>query len=170
MNKLLISTLAAAASAVVLAQPVLSQTDNIVVTSGSIDEAAFVAKVSQDLDRQLRSASFFDDHAGEGITSVRFTRDENGEPADVTLHRASGTRSLDRIAMRAVSRLRSLDVVPRTVGADQVYQANIIFAGTESSYRKLNNRLAAEETARIAAGTDKVPVLAFGSASSQPQS
>ncbi len=168
MNKIFALALATAASAAVLAQPLLSQ--NIVVTP-SVTHHEFVEKVSRDLDRQLSTVARLENAPnGEGISIVRFTRASDGDVENVKLYRASGKRGFDRVAMRAVSRLRSLDSVPAGVGRDQVYQANIIFAENVRDAGDLNRQLAAEEAARIASSPAERRILALGSAAPRPTS
>lgn len=168
MNKLFVLTLATAASAVFLAQPLLSQ--NIVVTP-QISQQEFVEKVSRDLNRQLKAASRVETVPnGEGISIVRFTRDSQGDAANVKIYRASGKGGFDRIAMRAVKRLRSLDTLPAGAGSGQVYQANIIFAETWWDAEDLKQQLAAEEATRLASSPSERQVFAFGSAGSRPKS
>lgn len=162
MYKILALALATAVSAALLAEPVLSQ--NIVVTPDT-QHREFVETVSRDLDRQLSVAARLGDAPnGEGISIVRFTRDNDGDAANVKLYRASGKRGFDRIAMKAVSRLRSLDSAPPSVDRDQMYQANIIFAENRWGADRLRQQLAAEEAARLASGPSERMVLAFGSA------
>lgn len=168
MNKLIPLSLAAATTAALLAQPVLSQ--NIVVTP-SISHTQFVEKVSEDLDKQLGRASRYPSLPfGEGITIVRFTRDGSGDADNVQVYRRSGINNLDRIATRAVRNLRSLDSVPAGVGPQQVYQANIIFASDEEELAELRATLNREEASRMARGGAERSVLAFGSASTRPSS
>ena len=169
MNKFVSLTIATALSATLLAQPVLSQ--NIVVTPGTSQEQ-FVEDVSRDLNRQLKRASWGrQDASGEGIAIVRFTRSSQGEADNVSIYRGSGRRNLDRVAMRAVSRLNSLGRVPAGVGSDQVYQANIVFADDFYTGEKLRAELAEMEAARMAS-TDPAErmVFAFGSAAARPTS
>lgn len=168
MYKLISLTLATAASAAFLAQPLLSQ--NIIVTP-QISHQEFVEKVSQDLNRQLRAAAQMDTVPdGEGISIVRFTRDSEGDAANVKIYRASGKGGFDRIAKRAVNRLRSLDSLPAGAGSDQVYQANVIFAETWWDAEDLEQQLAAEEATRLASSPTERQVFAFGSAGSRPKS
>lgn len=168
MYKILALALATAVSAALLAEPVLSQ--NIVVTPDT-QNREFVETVSRDLDRQLSVAARLGDAPnGEGISIVRFTRDNDGDAANVKLYRASGKRGFDRIAMKAVSRLRSLDSAPPSVDRDQMYQANIIFAENRWGADRLRQQLAAEEAARLASGPSERMVLAFGSAGTRPTS
>lgn len=168
MYKVIALALATAASAAMLAQPVFSQ--NIVVTP-DVQHQEFVEKVSRDLDRQLRVAARSEDAPnGEGISIVRFTRASDGDAENVKLYRASGKRGFDRIAMRAVTRLRSLDSTPAGIEQDQVYQANIIFAEDIRDVDQLKQQLAAEESARMASSLSERKVFAFGSAATRPTS
>jgi TonB family protein len=168
MYKILALALATAASAALLAEPVLGQ--NIVVTPDSTQQE-YVEKVSRDLGRQLSVAARLGDAPnGEGISIVRFTRDADGDAANVKLYRASGKRGFDRIAMKAVSRLRTLDSAPSSIGHDQQYQANIIFAENGWDVARLEEQLAKEESARMASRPSERTVLAFGSAATRPTS
>ena len=170
MNKLFALSLAAATSAVFLAQPVMSEDSTNIVVTPAASHTQFFESVSRDLDRQLNRPSAVDRHVyGDGITIVRFTR-SGGKTDDVTIYRASGKRSLDRVAMRAVGRLRSLDNAPAGIGPDQVYQANIIFASDDRTAKKLGEQLAQEEAARLASGPEERTILAFGSAAASPSS
>ena len=172
MYKIVTLSLALAASAVLLAEPVTAGADepSIVVTPEK-SHAQFVAIVSRDLDTQLEAAS---KHLylpiAEGITKVRFTRTADGAPENVTIYQKSGIRTLDRIARRAVSNLESLDAVPADIGPDQVYQANIVFANNVERAEELQKRLMAEETARFASEPSERRVFAFGSAAARPSS
>ena len=166
MNKAIILTLATACSALLLAEPLSSQ--SIVVTP-EVSREAFVERVSQDLDRQLERASRLNEPHGNGIAIVRFTRDAEGDADDVQIYRKSGKFGLDRIAVRAVNRLDSLDRVPAGTPRSQVYQANIIFARSKQDLTRLAGQLAAEEAARLARGED-THVFAFGSVAAPPSS
>ncbi len=168
MYKILALALATTVSAALLAEPVFSQ--NIIVTP-EVTHQEFVEKVTKDLDRQLDRTDIFGfQPSGEGISIVRFTRSNNGGASDVKLYRKSGKRGFDRIAMQAVSRLRSLDALPAGVGPDQIYQANIIFAEDVWGIADLEQKLAGEEAARRASASSERKVFAFGSAASRPTS
>lgn len=172
MYKIVTLSLALAASAVLLAEPITAGAEepSIVVTPEK-SHAQFVATVSRDLDNQLKAASRYPYlPSGEGIAKVRFTRTADGDPENVTIYRESGVRTLDRIAHRAVSNLRSLDGVPADIGPDQVYQANIIFASSPDRAEELQDELMAEETARFASDPSERRVFAFGSAAARPSS
>ncbi|MXO47607.1 TonB family protein [Erythrobacter vulgaris] len=168
MYKILALALATTVSAALLAEPVLSQ--SIVVTP-DVSHQEFVEKVTRDLDRQLdRTNVFASQPSGEGISIVRFTRASDGSVSNVKIYRESGKRAFDRIAMRAVSRLRSLETLPAGVRPDQLYQANIIFAEDGWGIHDMEQQLAAEESARRASNLSERKVFAFGSAASHPTS
>ena len=160
MNKLLTLSLALACSAVMLAEPVSSQS---IIVSPTISHDQFVEKVSQNLDRQLRRVLSWNGTYGQGIAIVRFSRDSEGAPENVTLYRKSGNSTLDRKAARAVRGLDSLGIVPAGVQDDQVFQANIVFASNERDRAILIQRLDTMERDRIAAARDDEHVFAFGS-------
>ena len=166
MNKLLILTIASACSAALLAGPVSSKP---ITVTPEVSRAAFVEKVSKDLDRQLEIASRWYEPYGDGIAIVRFTRDADGEPANIKLYRKSGNSSLDRTAMGAVDRLDLREGAPTESRSDQLYQANIIFARSERVHAKLAKKLASEEAVRLAKG-ESGQVLAFGVAATRPSS
>lgn len=168
MYKILALALATSVSAALLAEPVFSQ--NIIVTP-EVTHQEFVEKVTRDLDRQLERTDVFGFRpSGEGISIVRFSRATDGGVSNVKLYRESGKRAFDRISMKAVSRLRSLDTLPAGVGPDQVYQANIIFAEDAWGIEELEQQLTSEEAARRASAPSERKVFAFGSAASRPTS
>ncbi|MBX7532769.1 hypothetical protein K3165_07530 [Qipengyuania sp. 1XM1-15A] len=159
MNKLFAISLATAVSAAVLAVPATSQI--VVKPSASVEQA--VKKVSRDLDRQLnRIADRSNVHSGNAIAIVRFERDEEGDPTNARIYRASGDKRIDRVSVRAVSGLRSLDDFPMGLEEDQVFQANIIFADNRRSYEELSEELAEFEEARLAKGPEEREVIALG--------
>lgn len=160
MYKVFALVLATASSAATFAQPASSQ--SIVVTS-EVHHREFVERVSRDLDRQLAAAARVRNApSGEGISIIRFTRSSKGEVEGIKIYRASGKGAFDQIAMRAVSRLRSLESAPADVHQDQVYQANIIFAETPRDAEDLKVQLAAEESVRVASELSERKVIAFG--------
>ncbi|QZD93935.1 energy transducer TonB [Qipengyuania gelatinilytica] len=159
MNKLFAISLATAVSAAILAVPATSQ----IVVTPSVPVEQAVKKVSRDFDRQInRIADRSNVHTGNGIAIVRFERDEEGDPANARIYRASGDKRIDRVSVRAVSGLRSLDTFPTALGEDQVFQANIIFADNRRSMEELTQELAALEEARLARGPEEREVIALG--------
>jgi hypothetical protein len=140
----------------VCAAPALSKKSEIVVAADSANVA-----VSRDLDRQLNAAAFRQDH-GDGYAIVRFERGEDGRPANVTFYRRSGVLSVDRLARRAVSRLGARGGLPETGDANQPYQANIVLATSEPSYRKLAADLAKAERQRLASRPAETKVAVLG--------
>jgi hypothetical protein len=140
----------------VCAAPALSKKSEIVVAADSANVA-----VSRDLDRQLNAAAFRQNH-GDGYAIVRFERGEDGRPANVTFYRRSGVLSVDRLARRAVSRLGARGGLPETGDANQPYQANIVLATSEPSYRKLAADLAKAERQRLASRPAETKVAVLG--------
>lgn len=100
-----------------------------------------------------------------GLASVRFQCSEDGRPAAVTLSRKSGSRDLDREALRVVSHLKTLHPLPPGIRHDQLYVANILFATSMESYHRQLAALqkeAAEHNAWFGA-PDKVIAINVGS-------
>lgn len=151
------ATLSAAIALSVLAAPLGAQ--EIVVSPSS--EAAFVAKVEADLDRQIQRMRFHGLQEPTGATSVRFRVGEDGSPVEVSTYRRSGSIPLDRQARRAVSRLTSLSALPSTASPGQVIQANIIMARSERQLEQLANKVAKDEARRIASSPAERAVLAL---------
>lgn len=153
-----------AGALLVTAVPASSQ--GIVVSA----EAATLELVARDLDRRLVSADWPRREAiGEGLAMVRFYRDADGRPTDVTLYRGSGRRDVDRLALRAVSRLGFRTPLPAVGGAGQIFQANIILAKSKASHAALARKMVKLEQARLADPRER-SVLAFGARALEPAS
>ena len=148
---------ALAGALLVTTAPATSQ--GIVVSA----ETAAVDRVSRDLDRNLlRAEGFRRQPTGEGLAMVRFYRGADGLPADVTLYRGSGRRDVDRIALRAVSRLGRAVPLPDAGGDGQIFQANIILANSHRAHAALASEMVRLEQARLADPRER-SVFAFGS-------
>ena len=148
---------ALAAALLVTTAPATSQ--GIVVSA----ETAAVDLVSRDLDRKLLHAEGIRRQAtGEGLAMVRFYRDADGRPTDVTLYRKSGRHDVDRIALRAVSRLGRAAPLPVGRGEGQIFQANIILANGHGAHAALAREMVRLEQARLADPRER-SVFAFGS-------
>ncbi|WP_312313119.1 energy transducer TonB family protein [Sphingobium yanoikuyae] len=72
----------------------------------------------------------------EGIVQVKFACSDSGAPAGIALLNSSGSRQLDKAAMRAVQRIPTLHPLPAGIGAGQNYVATILFATTQASYNR----------------------------------
>lgn len=158
------------ASAVFLATPAISQNDNadpMVVTAPSRPTvAAWSQTITQQLDRHLVYPQTFGRSAyPEGTVSIRFTCGDDGKPASVTLFRGSGSRQIDRAALRAIAKMKTLHPMPLAIRDDSTFQANIIFAIDEQSLARQREVLRRNETQRIAHDTNRsqaVVVLEIG--------
>lgn len=158
MTRTLVLTLGVALA--VSAVPALSKMQEIVVSADSAEVA-----VSRDLDRQLAAAARFDQAHGDGYAIVRFHRGEDGRPANVTFYRRSGVFSVDRLARNAVRRLGRDGGLPDTGAANQPFQANIVLATSERSYRKLAADLTSAEQRRLASSPKERAVVAVAGGS-----
>ncbi|MFA6031510.1 MAG: TonB family protein [Myxococcota bacterium] len=159
MNKLAITALSAAATALVLAVPVASQ--EIVVSLRS--NSSYVAEVSKDLDARL-AGLYFDPHWDvHGIAKVRFQVGPDGRAINVVTYEGSGNGRLDAAARHVVHRLTSLAPMPVGIGSAQVIQANIIVADSQWQMARLTRKLARDEAARIASSPRERAVLALAS-------
>lgn len=172
MFKSIVLLLALAASAAVLVvplSPLASATPGIVVTGRSMD--VFTRDVTRDLQSQLSRTPLPYRMERTGIVSVRFHATPQGGTRDLTIHRSSGTGVLDRTAQRAVLRMSSFAPLPAGIRESDTFQANIVFANSESESERLQRRFEKTEANRLrTAGTKGHAVLAFGvtSAVSRP--
>ncbi|MGQ7830605.1 energy transducer TonB family protein [Altererythrobacter sp. Z27] len=161
MNTLLKLSLATALAGVAVASPLASQEIRVVPTADGTQR--FISDVSHDLDQELGMIDLDNWRFRGGFAQVRFQVDPEGRAENVTLYRKSGDRQVDRTALRAVERLDSIGELPAGYPDDQVIQANIVLARSESQMASLNKRLRRVEEARIAeaAGKPGAPVLAL---------
>lgn len=74
----------------------------------------------------------YDREPDRGIVRVKFNCSESGRPDKVTILKSSGHASLDRAAIRAVSRLASLHPLPTGFKPDQKYEAILVFASSST--------------------------------------
>lgn len=156
--KTLLTTLTAA-SLGITSFAALAQSPEIVVQPERVPPS-LVTQVSNNLDRNLeRSLSFYDFSSSKGgIVQVAFETDANGEPTDASFYRKSDNPRLDRVAMRSVRKLSSID----GRGRNQRYLANIIVATNWHEMQELKAELAASERARIASNTPAATYVAVG--------
>ena len=83
----------------------------------------------------------------EGVVEVAFRAGAHGRPEQVVVSRSSGAPSLDRMALRAVGRVRNLHPLPRGIAPNQRFIARILFHRDEATEADKNALLA-----RAAAG------------------
>ena len=161
MNRTFVSGAALAFAGALFAAPLASQ--DITVKPGASSTESFVAEVSQELDLELEKISLPVHYFRGGLAQVRFQIDAQGQAENVTLYHRSGDHAVDRAALRAVARLDSIGALPAGYPDDQVIQANIILARSDSQMESLKRQLARREEARIAETTRSggTPVLAL---------
>ncbi len=138
-----------------------AQNDDIVVSSSrSIDR--FVQDVSRDLDRELnRPMMRSNPVTGTGLAQVLFEAGPDGKPTNIKMYHRAGDVAVDRLARRAVAKIRSLQPLPRGVEQDQLYLANIIIASDTREFDELSEELNERETNRIAAAKGDRKIFAF---------
>ena len=138
MNKLSRSS---AACAVVLAitaainpAPLAAQQE-VVVELPTV--ARWSAAISRELDDSLvYPRAMHGRELPEGTAWVDFTCSESGQPAGMKIAQRSGSPMLDRAALAAVPRIKTMHPLPAGIGHDQRYRAVIMFALSESSLKE----------------------------------
>lgn len=129
------------------------QSHTIVVTHEPQPLPAWRDQVSRELSGHLRYPRAFGAAVQEsGFVTVRFRCGEDGQPVDVAVARRSSSSGLNRAALLAVSRLRSLHPLPEGLARGQAFQANVVFATSQASLERQIALLRQAETARLAAG------------------
>ncbi len=146
--------------------PLSAKQERIVVSASPVD--TWQGAIGRNLDRNLARINFEDPRRPtDGIVQVRFECDEDGKPANVTVFRKSGNPRMDRGVVQAVSRLDSLHPLPEGISHGQLFQANVIVAGSEERFERLSRKLKQEEAERLAASSPaEGKVLAFNLISS----
>ena len=85
-------------------------------------------RVQQELGKHLQYPHpVLDQSLATGVVRVKFNCSESGRPDQVTLSKSSGSRALDRAALRAVSQIATLHPLPQSFAHGQAYQAMIMF-------------------------------------------
>ncbi|MFC4295909.1 energy transducer TonB [Novosphingobium tardum] len=87
-------------------------------------------KINQNLELPRRVLN----ESTDGTVSVAFLCSEDGTPAALRVIHRSGNSTLDRAALRAVSRIPTMHPLPQGIDHGQRFQANIIFASSQSAY------------------------------------
>ena len=88
---------------------------------------AWSAQVEKSLGEQLRYPVSRQGDYDQGMVEVTFRCSDAGRPDKVILGKSSGSRQLDRAAVRAVERIASLHPLAKGVNHDQVYKARLMF-------------------------------------------
>lgn len=124
--------------------------DDIIVSPKSAMEQ-WQQGVTSELNRALVGGGVR--HRGEpnnAIVQVTFSLGDDGKPDNVQLYNTEGNFVAERMAVRAVRRLNSIDEVPVQNPQDTQFLANIIFADNDRIHDRLEQRLEQSEAARIA--------------------
>ncbi|WP_374295770.1 energy transducer TonB [Sphingomonas sp.] len=118
--------------------------------------------ISRTLDDALEYPSLTPGWApAEGIVSVRFLCSEAGTPAAVRIFKTSGDRQLDRAAVRAVQRIKSMHPLPNGLKPTQIYEANVLFSLSPQHHDRMIAKLRQEAEKRNA-WFQPDDVIAFG--------
>lgn len=142
------------------AQDQVPNYENVVVGGRSVDQ--FVEDVSQNLDRVLNHSSLKNMPVrGTGVAQVLFQSGPDGKPINISFYRKDNDQDVNRLAARAVSKIRTMYPLPSGISEDQQYMANIIVARDYLEYLDFSEDLDRSERARIAASTDSHKILAF---------
>ncbi len=111
---------------------------SITVQGGQETVSQWSERVGQSLDavlvypKPLGTANY-----SQGLAKVSFHCTEDGRPGDVALIASSGSRDLDRAAMQAVQRIRTLHPLPVGITHTRPMQAWIAFAPDEDSLKQM---------------------------------
>ncbi len=147
---------AAALAAAGIFTPGIAQTQATSGQANSAQEivtfAAWRDRVQKALDRGLHYARPMPGMGNaSGIVRVKFNCSDTGRPDKVTIARSSGSRRLDRMALKAVDRIATLHPLPQGFRHDQSIEAMILIAyGSEREYRQKRDRMIAEAKRRNA--------------------
>jgi len=168
-----IKTALAAASALAFAVPVAAstnapQTEDIFVTPAK-DKASnkmdsWRQSATRDLNRNLERAERFRSAGrAEGIVQMRFTLDKKGAPVNMYTQSNSAGSSAEKVAKRALRRMRSFDDAPVADAKGRTFQANIIFATSVRQKEQLAAKLGHMESSRLASSGGAGAVIVLGS-------
>lgn len=127
------------AVALILLFPVSSSAQqhspDVTVRGAAMTQAQWAVLVDRKLSSALTYPGLMENEAVKsGIVSVRFHVDGNNQPVALAISRKSGSPRLDRAALRAIARMRTLPTMPATFGPDQPFVANIMFATSYDEY------------------------------------
>lgn len=153
--------LAVAALSALVAVPVAAQERDwedteIVVQS---PRAAFAEAVGEELNDALYAVAYPGDFSG--VVRIAFDARPDGSAANARVVESSGSRWVDRSAMRAVARMDDMGPTPTGDHAGQPVLATIVYATDERQMRRLTRHLDAGLDTLMASGTVDANVLAL---------
>ncbi|WP_144096251.1 energy transducer TonB [Croceicoccus sediminis] len=132
--------------------------DDEIVVAAQPGMTTWVGKVSEDLSATFERTRIPSLNAiPSDYAQVQFTCDENGKPAQIALVRKSRSGWIDRAALRAVRRLKTMHPLPQNVREGQLYQADFIFAENERAYDRVADAVH-ESHARMLASEDRTVI------------
>ena len=107
-----------------------------VVAPADHEVRAWAARVRHDIDRKVRyPRTLTTSPYEEGVVEVTFECGADGTPTNVAVRRSSGSRPIDKAAVAAVRRVRSLHPLPAGIEQDQVYRARLRFVVEDGTDR-----------------------------------
>jgi len=152
--------LAAFVAATVLSSSAYARDSLIVQASPSV--ARWTAEISHSLDHNLRYPHTFGGQVPEGVVTVAFDCSDAGLPSQVTVVSPSRFASLDREAVRAIRRLKSMHPLPLGVSDGQRFEAEVFFADSENSLHRMQT--AARQRQQLASRDPTILKLAVHAA------
>ena len=144
---ILIKATIAASLACLAAAPGPSQqtAPPVIVTATPLTVHGWSSTVAQKLDRNLEyPAPLFRQLYAQGLVTVRFSCDERGRPANLAIASSSGSRALDRAALRAVARIDTLHPLPSGANGGERFAARVLFADSQESSDRMMRKINAE--------------------------
>ncbi len=121
--------------------------DKSIVIQAPPTRVQWAGQVGRNLDAAIRYPQpLFGRQSEAGLVSVIFVADENGRASSARLLRSSKSRDLDRAAIDAIGRMKSMQPMPEDVVAGQRIRANIVFATNYRDYDRQLRLLRAEST------------------------
>lgn len=128
---------AIAACALLPGTSVAQQNEGITIEGRQSTVNKWKQNISRDLEQGLRQPLGAQREIPSGAVSVAFQCSEDGKPVGIAVIQKSGSRRLDRLAVRAVTRIRSLHPLPDGITAGRPFQANIAVAGSQDEMTRM---------------------------------
>lgn len=123
---------------------------------------------AQGLTRRLENALQYPDgltifNPNHAFARVQFSLNADGSLRDMHLVRKSGSRALDKAALKAVSKLDRMGVMPTNISPGRLIEAHLLFAKSEEQLRDVaaaNKAFGKTPSNQLASATDKPLLLA----------
>ncbi|HVF95352.1 MAG TPA: TonB family protein [Sphingomonas sp.] len=125
----------------------VSSKEKSIVIQAPPTRAQWAGQIGRNLDNAIRYPQpLFGRPADSGVVSVVFIADQNGRASAARLVRSSQSKELDKAALNAIARMKSMQPMPEDVTDGQRIRANILFATSYADYTKQMKLLRAETT------------------------